>query len=225
MNDDEAVRGEVILVTHPTESRQLGPLDTIKGVFSNTVGMAGNTASTMASLVEQTVTSAVESSVNAALDRLVPTIADAIVERIDLNRIVLEQVDLNRIVNSALDSLDLTQLVIDRVDVNAIVAEADIDAVIDRVPIIPLANYVIDEIDLPQIIRDSTSGIAGDAMNKVRLQSVGVDNLVSRMADRVVLRRKGRNVEAPGDPNSLIGKFTEELNEPTPPPGEGEKLR
>jgi hypothetical protein len=220
----DAARGEVILVTHPTAPRQPGPLETLKGVVANTVGMAGSTVSTMTSLIEQTVTTAVETSVNAALDRLVPSIADAIIERLDLNRIVLEQVDLNRIVNSALDTLDLTQLVIDRVDVNAIVAEADIDAVIDRVPIIPLANYVIDEIDLPQIIRDSTSGIAGDAMNTARRQSVGADNLVSRLADRVVLRRKGRNLDAPGDPHSLMGRFTEELVEETPPPGEGEKL-
>jgi hypothetical protein len=190
-------------------------------VFSNTIGLAEYTASTMTSLIEQTV----ESSVNAALNRLVPTIADAIIERIDLNRIVLEQVDLNLIVNKALDTLDLTSLVLDRVDVNAIVAEADIDAVIDRVPIIPLANYVIDEIDLPQIIRDSTSGIAGDAMNTARRQSVGADELVSRIADRIVFRRKGRNVEAPGDPDSLIGKFAGDLSEPTPPVGEGEKLR
>jgi hypothetical protein len=225
MKDDDAIPGEVILVTHPAPARQGGPLDALKGVFSNTVGMAGYTASTLASLVEQSVTAAVETSVNAALDRLVPTIADAIIERIDLNKIVLEQVDLNRIVNSALDSLDLTQLVLDRVDVNAIVEAADIDAVIDRVPIIPLANYVIDEIDLPQIIRDSTSGIAGDAMNTARRQSVGADELVSRIADRIVFRRKGRKVDAPGNPNSLKDVFAEELGEPTPPPGEGEKLR
>jgi uncharacterized membrane protein YheB (UPF0754 family) len=222
---DDAVRGEVILVTHPTEPARTGPLDAIKGVLSNTAGMAGYTAATLASMIEQTVGAAVESSVNAALDRVVPAIADAIIERLDLNRIVLDQVDLNLIVNTALDSLDLTQLVIDRVDVNAIVAQADIDAVIDRVPIIPLANYVIDEIDLPQIIRDSTSGIAGDAMNATRRQSVGADQMVSRIADRIIFRRKSRDVDAPGDPHSLAGMIAEELGEPTPPVGEGEKLR
>ena len=211
-------------MTHAAPAPSPGPLATIRGVVSNTFGMAGDTVSTMTSLIEQTVASAVETSVNAALDRLVPSIADAIIERIDINKIVLEQVDLNLIVNRALDTLDLTQLVIDRVDVNAIVAEADIDAVIDRVPIIPLANYVIDEIDLPQIIRDSTSGIAGDAMNTARRQSVGADDLVSRIADRIVFRRNGRKVDAPGEPTSLKGRFAEDLVEETPPPGEGEKL-
>ena len=132
-----------------------------------------------------------------------PAIADAIIERIDLTDIVLDQVDLDRIVTRALDGLDLTQLVIDRVDIDALVAEADIEAVIDRVPIIPLANYVIDEIDLPQIIRDSTGGIATDAMGAVRVQGMGADQFVGRLADRVLLRRRQRKVDAPGDPESL----------------------
>lgn len=220
----DGARREVILVTHPAPSRAPSPLDTLRGVVTNTVGMAGYTVSTLTSLIEQTVTTAVETSLNAALDRLVPTIADAIIDRIDINKIVLEQVDLNLIINRALDTLNLTQLVIDRVDVNAIVAEADIDAVIDRVPIIPLANYVIDEIDLPQIIRDSTSGIAGDAMNTARRQSAGADQLVSRIADRIVFRRKQRDVDAPGEPDSLVGAFADDLAKPTAPLGEGEKF-
>ena len=178
------------------------PIGTLREVFTSSVGMAAYTASTLASLLEQTVSYAVTNAVNSALDRLVPTIADAVIARIDLTDIVIEQVDLNRIVNSALDSLDLTQLVLDRVDVDAIVAAADIDAVIDRVPIIPLADYVIDEIDLPQIIRDSTSGIAGDAMNTMRRQGVGADRLVQRLVDRATFR-KGRKLDAPGEPESV----------------------
>jgi hypothetical protein len=202
--DGELRNGEVVLVTRPAKPGPPDPLATLREVFSNSVGMATYTTTTMLSLIEQTVTYAVTSSVNAALDRLVPAIADAVIERIDLTDVVIEQVDLNRIVNSALDSLDLTQLVIDRVDIDAIVAEADIDAVIDRVPIIPLANYVIDEIDLPQIIRDSTSGIAGDAMNTVRRQGIGADRLVSRIGDKVVFRRHARKVDAPAQPESPV---------------------
>lgn len=206
---------EVVIVTRPAVAAgPPHPIDTLREVFGNSIGMATYTASTMLSLVEQTITYAVTTSVNAALDRLVPAIADAIIERIDLTDVVIEQVDLNRIVTSALDSLDLTQLVIDRVDIDAIVAEADIDSVIDRVPIVPLANYVIDAIDLPQIIRDSTSGIAGDAVNTVRRQGVGADRLVSRMADRVVFRRHGRKVDAPGEPESLHRLHPEDHSQP-----------
>lgn len=205
-------RQEVVLVTRPAHPGPPNPITTLREVFSNSIGMATYTASTFASLIEQTITYSVTTSVNAALDRLVPVIVEAIVERLDLTNIVLEQVDLDRIVNQALDGLDLTQLVIDRVDVNAIVAEADIDAVIDRVPIIPLANYVIDEIDLPAIIRSSTGGIAGDAVKAVRVQSVGADQLVSRLADQVLLRRRQRKVDAPGDPESLMGRMQADMN-------------
>ena len=215
MEPGEEGRREVILVTRPAAPAPPNPIAALRDVFTSSVGMATYTAATVASLLEQTVTHAVSTSVNAALDRLVPVIADAIVERLDLTDLVLEQVDLNRIVTSALDTLDLTQLVIDRVDVDAIVAQADIDAVIDRVPIIPLADYVIDEIDLPQIIRDSTSGIAGDAMNTVRRQGIGADQLVSRLADRIVFRRNGRKVDAPGEPESLAARFAADLG-PTP---------
>lgn len=212
-------RGEVVLVTRPAAVPPPSPLEALREVVSSSVGMATYTASTLVSLVEQTVTTAVTTSVNAALDRLVPSIADAIIERIDLTQVVIEQVDLHRVITSALDTLDLTELVLDRVDVDAIVAEADIEAVIDRVPIIPLANYVIDEIDLPQIIRDSTSGIAGDAVNTVRRQSRGADEVVSRLADRIVLRRRGRRVDAPGEPESLA----QAAAEATPAPENGEQ--
>lgn len=195
-------RSEVILVTRPVGEPAPTPLEALRGIFTNTVGMAATTALTVASLLEQTVASTVGSAVNAALDRLVPQIADAIIERIDLTDVVLEQVDLHRIVVSALDSLDLTEVVLERVDINAIVEQADIDSVIDRVPILPLANYVIDEINLPQIIRDSTSGIAGDALNTMRRQSAGADDLVSRIVDRATFR-KGRKLDAPGTPESL----------------------
>lgn len=206
-------RREVVLVTRPAAPAPPSPIEALREVISTSMGLASSTASTMASLVEQTVGHAVESSVNAALDRLVPAIADAVIERIDLNRIVLDQVDLNRIVNSALDTLDLTQLVIDRVDVDRIVAQADIEAIIDRVPVIPLANYVIEEIDLPQIIRESTGGIATDAVNAVRVQGVGADQLVSRLADRMLLRRRARKLKAPGEPESLGGRFREDFTD------------
>lgn len=226
MTTGEEPRQEIVIVTRPTATGSSRPepphpVDTLRDVLSSSVGMAAYTASTLASLIEQTVTYAVSTSVNAALDRLVPVIADAIIERIDLTDVVIERVDLERVVTSVLDGMDLTSLVIDRVDIDAIVAQADVNAVIDRVPIIPLANYVIDEIDLPQIIRDSTSGIAGDAVNTVRRQGVGADRLVQRLADRAVFRRRARRVQAPGEAESLR-RIHEETEQPPEQPPEQE---
>lgn len=198
--DHPDARHEIVLVTRPSDPPT--PVDAMRQVFASTFGAATSTAATMAGMLERSVASAVETSVNAALDRIVPVLADAILERIDLTGIVLKRVDLDRIVDRALDGLDLTQLVIDRVDIDELVAQADFDAVIDRVPIVSLANYVIEEIDLPQIIRQSTGGIATEGVNAIRVQGVSADQLVSRLADRILLRRGGRKVDAPGDPQS-----------------------
>ena len=211
MDGETDARQEVVLVTRPASLKAPGRIDTLLKVFSMSVGMAAYTASTVVTLVEQAISSAVESSVNAALDRLVPAITDAIIDRLDLTGIVLERVDLEVIVSRALDTLDLTQLVIDRVDIDELVAQADIEAIIDRVPVIPLANFVIEEIDLPQIIRESTGGVATDAVNAIRVQGVGADQLVSRLADRVLLRRRQRKLDVPGDPESLMDRMREDF--------------
>lgn len=189
---------EVVLVTRPATPEPPSPVEALREILSSSVGLAAYTATTLASLVEQTVTS----TVNGALDRIVPAVADAVVARMDLTDLVIDRVDLARVVNSTLDELDLTSLVLDRVDVDEIVQAADIEAIVDRVPIVAIADYVIDEIDLPQIIRDSTSGIAGEALDSVRRQGVGADLLLSGLVDRVI-RRRERNLDAPGDPLSL----------------------
>ena len=207
----EASPHEIVLITRPVTPPVPSAMDTLLHVVSSSVGLAASAASAMTSVVQQTVGSAVDATVGAALDRIVPLVADTIIERLDLTDIVLNQVDLNLIVNRALDSLDLTQLVIDRVDIDAIVAEANIESIIDRVPVIPLANFVIEEIDLPQIIRESTGGVATDAVNAIRVQGVGADQLVSRLADRVMFRRRQRKVQAPGDPESLRNRMREDF--------------
>lgn len=206
---------EVVIITRPAAPEPPSPVEAFREILTSSLGLATYTATTMVSLVEQTVTAAV----NAALDRLVPAIADAVVARLDLTDLVIDRVDLARVVNSTLDEMDLTSLVLDRVDVDAIVGAADIEAIIDRVPIVAIADYVIDEIDLPQIIRDSTSGVAGEALDSVRRQGVGADMLLSRVVDSVI-RRRGRNLDAPGEPQSLAGVHDPTADAST---GEGER--
>jgi hypothetical protein len=211
---DEWVAGdergqEVILVARPAAPAPPDAVEALREILGSSLGLATYTATTLVTLVEQAITSTVGGVVNAAMDRAVPLIADAILERLDLTDLVIQRVDLRRVVESTLDEMDLTSLVLQRVDVNAIVGAADIDAVIDRVPIVTIADYVIDEIDLPQIIRDSTSGVAGEALDSVRRQGVGADMLLAGFVDRIV-RRRTRDLDAPGEPESLRGHTTEE---------------
>jgi hypothetical protein len=129
-------------------------------------------------------------------------IVEAALDSIDLTEIVLQRVNLVGIIDAALDQIDLTALVRERVDIDELVATVDLDSVIDRIPIVEIAEYVIEQTDLPAIIRQSTGGMANDAVDAVRLRSYATDITVARIVDRV-LPRRGRVLDAPGDPESM----------------------
>jgi hypothetical protein len=129
---------------------------------------------------------------------------NTLVEKVDIAR-VIDRVDLDEIVArvdiaQVLDRLDLDAIVarvdiervIDRLDLDQIVARVDIDPVIERANIVALARYVIQEIDLPALIRSSTSSLSTDVVRSVRDQGVDADRAVERVVDRLLLRRHGR---------------------------------
>jgi len=93
-------------------------------------------------------------------------------------------------VEQILAELDLTTLVRENVDVNAIAAEFDIDAIVDRIDLIDLANKVIDGVDLPAIIRESTNSVTAEVMTDVRTQGERADDLVAGIVDRVLGRSR-----------------------------------
>lgn len=158
-------------------------------------------------------------------DLVVPLIADQVMGRLDLTDIVLNRVELRRIVGAVLDQMDLTQVVLQRVDLGAIVQEAldhlDLTAtVLDRVELgrviaaalasvdlteivttqvdlAGIADQVIDEVDLPGIIRESSTGVASDVIQGARMGAINADQTVSRLVDRLLLRRRVRRTRAP----------------------------
>ena len=94
----------------------------------------------------------------------------------DLNRIIAAVVP--PVVNQVLDSLDLTALVRERVDIDmlvsavdiaAIVDRVDLDAIVDRVDVVSLAEEVVNGIDLPEIIRQSTGTMASEVVRDARI--------------------------------------------------------
>ena len=96
-----------------------------------------------------------------------------------------------QIVELVLEQVDLTALVRERVDINAIAAEIDVHAILARVDMIGLANEVIDGVDLPAIIRESTDSVTAEVMTDVRIQGERADDMVSGFVDRML----GRNQE------------------------------
>ena len=172
------------------------------------------------------------------LDAWAPVLIEAVVERIDLTRLVREHVDLDALVASVdldaavarvdLDAIAATldvdavvaradldaavarvdiEAILDRVDldaiaatldVDAVVARADLDRVIARIDIVSIVEEVLDAIDLPAIIRDSTGSMASETVRGVRMTGVSADDALSRVVDRALFRR--RHPERPGGP-------------------------
>jgi hypothetical protein len=161
------------------------------------------------------------------LDRILARVdLNAVIERVDIGRIleridlndVIERVDLDRIVrgidvqaivdriplDAVVARVDLNQVAA-RIDVDEIVAKVDVEAIVQRIDVVGLAREVIDEIDLPAIIRESSGAMAGETVEGIRLQSMDADRLVARVVDKV-LRRRARDTDAPEEPSSSLAQ-------------------
>jgi hypothetical protein len=149
------------------------------------------------------------------LDQIIARLdIEAVLDRMDLTQTVVDRVDLDVVVSRALAGLDEESLaaLLEKVDVNSIARRLDIDAVLDRMDLtttvlkrvdlvrvvdavldqmdlIALANEIIEGVDLPEIIRDSTGSMASETVKGVRMQGIGADQAVDRAIDRLLLRR------------------------------------
>ena len=134
---------------------------------------------------------------------LVPRVVTAMLDQLDLTAIVRQRVDLDAVVRG----VDL-DAVTARLDLNAIAAKIDVEALIERLDLAGIAQTVIDEIDLPEVIRRSTGSVASETVRGVRMQSVEADRSIEGLVDRVLRRRHPRRLEAAGD------KDADETREP-----------
>ncbi len=136
------------------------------------------------------------------VDRIVRRVdIDAIVDRVDVDA-VAAKLDIDAVaarisIDAIVDRVDIDAIV-DRVDVDAVAAKLDMDAVIDRIDIVGIARYVVDALDLPEIIRQSTGVMTSDAVREVRLQGIQADEMVGRAVDRLLLRRRARRTDVAG---------------------------
>jgi hypothetical protein len=137
------------------------------------------------------------------LDQVVARInLDQIVDRINLNQIAA-RIDLDEIVDrvdidAIAQRIDLDAIV-GRIDLDAIVARVDIAAILARIDLPELTEQVIDEVDLGEIIRESSSTMATETVDALRLQGMRVDGLVSRIVDRILQRDGQRETGPPLD--------------------------
>jgi hypothetical protein len=112
------------------------------------------------------------------------------------------RLDLNKIADGlALDPLVAKvnlMAVVDRLDIGAVVAKVDpdpivarvnFDAAMNQIDLIGIAQRIVDGIDLPGIIRDSTGSLASEAVHGVRVQGQHADDAVGQLVGRVFRRR------------------------------------
>jgi hypothetical protein len=148
---------------------------------------------------------------------LIAALAAAVLDEIDLDQVVA-RVDIGRIVdrvdpNQVAARIDLDEIVarvdvdavaaridldaiVSRIDLDAIVGRVDLDAIVARMDLPGLTEQVIDEVDLGEIIRESSSTMATETVDALRVQGMRVDGLVSRIVDRV-LQREGQRQTGP----------------------------
>jgi hypothetical protein len=95
------------------------------------------------------------------------------------------------IVAAVLDEVDLNGVVA-RVDLDAIAARIDLNAIVASLDLAGLTEQVIDEVDLGEIIRESSGTMATETVDALRVQGIRADQLVSRLVDRVLFRKGER---------------------------------
>lgn len=83
------------------------------------------------------------------------------------------------------DHVDLTPLVKQVVDLDALIGDVDLNAAVERVDLVKIVESVIAEIDLPEIIRESTGSVASSTLRGVRMQGISADEAVTRVVDRL----------------------------------------
>jgi hypothetical protein len=113
-----------------------------------------------------------------AVSRLVGAIVAAVLDEVDLDGVVA-RVDLDRIAA--------------RIDLDAIAARIDLNAIVARLDLAGLTEQVIDEVDLGELIRESSGSMASETVDALRVQGMRADHFVSRLVDRVLLRKGERN--------------------------------
>ena len=192
------------------------------GVVRASTGVASTVAGSMGTLplvrrVEERIgavarrdatTESPQAAASAFADALVPAVMSAVVERVDVTEMILARADLNRIVNAVELDAVVAKLPVDevvsRVDVDAVAARLDLDALVARLDLVAIAAQVIEELDLPEMIRESTGELGTEAIDTLRLKSMNADRVLLRWRERLLSHGSdgAGSVRSPGGPAS-----------------------
>jgi len=154
-----------------------------------------------------------EQAADAFTAALVPQVVTGVLDQIDLTALVRERVDVDALagdvdlaaiveripIDDIVARIDLDRIV-ERVDVDAVAGRIDIERVVGRLDLAAIANEVIEAVDLPEIIRESSGAMASESIEGLRVQGMNADEVVAKVVDRMLRRRTGRDASARREP-------------------------
>jgi hypothetical protein len=113
------------------------------------------------------------------LEPLISAVLDVVVELLPIEAI-LARVDVDALVG--------------RVDVNGLVQRVDVNEIVQRVDLPGIVTAVLENIELGDLIADSTTNIASSARDTARVQAIRVDGGLAGVVDRLLRRRRERDL-------------------------------
>lgn len=72
--------------------------------------------------------------------------------------------------------------------------QVDMSALVQKIPI----EEMLESVDIGSIIRGSTTNLAGETADAIRVEVMGVDLFVARIIDKVIRRKRPRNIDLAG---------------------------
>ncbi len=93
----------------------------------------------------------------------------------------------------------LIPMIVQQVTEN-VLAQLDLVRIVDQVPIEDIVEHIdleaiVQRIDLGGVIRESTAGVGAEAVDALRSQGVALDAFSAKMVDKILFRRKPRQLE------------------------------
>jgi hypothetical protein len=137
--------------------------------------------------VVQSLTSWPVRTMTDAASTIAASVVPAVVERIDVNAL-LAKVDVDALVAR----IDVNR-VLDSVEPNRLLEKVDVDELVNRVDVGAVAREALEGVDVGELIQDSTASIASEAVELGRIQAMRADDLVARIVDRCLFRRRPRD--------------------------------
>jgi hypothetical protein len=115
----------------------------------------------------------------------------------------LAQQATERVVDLVVGALDIDELAA-RIDVNALIGRVDIEAVLSRIDLNALLGRVdvndlaqrvdvaglVEKADLGAVIARSSGGMVREALDAVRCQAAGLDQVIDRLVGRLLRRKR-----------------------------------